>query len=418
MTDEAPRQVTEVKLESSLIKGKMKLGLEFNKAVTRQTLAKKLPQWEQYTWANIAKLRELIAVKKAEYFHTHPHQDRLRHMRQVKGAPDPSPNFWLDYSIEALRSLFVLKPCLIVGYGNSFHETVDMIHELPREKINIICTDRPLRKLIEHKVVPDLVVNLDSGPQIKPFYDIDLDDGAYHHMKAALAITTDPGEWKWFRGQKYWYIPAVTPYKNDITKRTRRACGFPIIPTAGNVGTTGMIIGKVLGARPLVLVGMDFGRELTSGDPLATDDKLSCAPGELKIEVKGRSFTSDPVLHAYAFATKQLLLLYDIPVMNISGGIMHGKWMQTITPLPRDGGTSRDRMQNFITQIRDWPVPPEATKFRSDFEAGKITPDPRMFLPQIRDPATIEDEILLKQVREVQGRALAPANGRTIMEEA
>jgi len=339
MSDDITDTVTEAPV-------KLKLGDEFNKKVTKDTLKKKLPTWTKYTFANAKKIMQKCERKGTS----------LRSM-----------------SVEMMRPILVAKPCLVIGWGNSFHETLDLIKELPRDKINIVSCDRPLRKLIENGIVPDLIVNLDSGPQIRPFYKVGLPERDILKLKIALAITTDPKEVMWFHGQKYWYIPAITPWDNELTKETSAILPYPVLPTAGNVGTTAVMISKICGAGPIFLIGFDFGREVFGEhDSKATTENL-CTSKDMEITFpSGRKFISDPVLHAYAHAFRRLLIYYDLNVVNLSGGLLHGPYIKTMEPHDTAGGNSRLRMKTLIEEIKKWEMPEKNRKFREGLLSGKL----------------------------------------------
>lgn len=332
---------------------RIRLGADFNKEVTKVTLKKKLPMWAKFGHENL---------------------ERLKHKCEKKGVT------LRHISIDALRSDYILKPCLIVGWGNSFHETVDMIKEIPRDKCMIIATDRPLRKLIENGVIPDLVVNLDSGKQIKKegFYKTLLSEAEICKLKICLALTTDPKEVMWFHGRKYWYVPGITQIDNTLSQDLAKASGFPIVATGGSVGTTAMIIAQLIGARPINLIGMDFGRELDDegNDPKATQDRLATSKEfteTVKSEKLGeRTFTLDPVLHAYAFATRDILMHFQMDVYNCSGGILHGPYINTVAPTPEEGGTSRERLQAVINGLKEFKLPEKVQDIRDRFCAGKL----------------------------------------------
>jgi uncharacterized Rossmann fold enzyme len=358
MTSPSPDKPVQIRMDSDIAKQAVKLGPEFNKMVTKRTLEKKLPMWTEYAQTNVDRLFKMCGRK---------HKD-IR-----------------AFSVERLRPIFFMKTTLIVGYGNSFHETVDMIKDIPRDKVCIVATDRPLRKLVENGVIPDLVVNLDSGEQIRPFYkEVSLSLQEKMKMNAALAITTHPREVVWFQGKKYWYIPAITPWGNNLTQQIAEATRLPVLPTAGNVGTTALLLAKILGGNPIVLIGMDFGREFSDKDwdPLATKDRLASSK-EFDVTLpNGRHFRTDPILYAYAHSTRRICYHYDINCVNLSGGILHGKFILTGYPSPQEGGSSRDRMAFFIKEMKEWTMPDNIVKARKDFAEGRLRVPLSVFMPQ------------------------------------
>ena len=340
----------------------LKLGTDFNIEVTKNTIRKKLPMWVDYTNRNVQRLEKI--------------GERLKRKGHKRCGI-------ASQTIERLRPLFLMRPCLVIGFGNSFHECVDLIKQVPRDKVTIVSTDRPLRKLYENGVIPDLVVNLDSGPQIRPFFQFGMSIQDKMKMNACLAITTHPDEVKWFAGKKYWYIPAITPWENRLTEETIKKTNLPCVPTAGNVGTTAVMISKICGAKPIFLTGFDFGREIfEKADPLATDDKLATSKEFEVILPNGRTFITDPVLHAYAFSTRKLMHYYDIDCYNMSGGILHGKYILTVEPTPEQKGSSRDRFKTFLKEINEWEMSAEITLTREKFAKGKLSIPINYFWPQ------------------------------------
>ena len=350
---------------------KVKMGLDFNIEITKTTLKKKLPMWTKYTWENIENLKRKAEKKGVSLQH---------------------------FSVDQLRPKFLYLPTLIVGWGDSFHHTVDMLKEIPRDKCNIIACDRPLRKMVDHGCVPDLIMNLDAGPQIRPFYQVNLPERERTKLNACFAICTDPRQFQWFHGNKYWFVPAITPWGNNLTEDTLKVIHYPCVPTAGNIGTASVMLSRSLGAAPTFLIGIDFGyREYPDHTERCEIETLN--PQSKKVwEMGPVKLHSDPVLFAYAHATRHLLLTYDIDCINIGGGLLHGKWIKTVSPSPDNGGSARERMDAFIKQLKGWTIPPETIAAREKFKLTGIA-NPRAFMPSKRkiDP---NDKELMKLYNE------------------
>ena len=271
-------------------------GRNLNIEITKNTLRKQLPKWTKYAYENIATLKAKAEKKGTS----------IRH-----------------WSIEALRPEFAFLPALVVGYGNSFHETADMIKEIPRDKCKIIACDRSLGKLVSNGVIPDLVTNLDAGTtNIKPFYFYDtsqpepypalsLTERERSKMNIAVALTAEPKHFTWFHGRKLFYIPSITAWGNTLTQDLYNETHFPMVPTAGNVGTTSIIISRMVGCRPPYIVGIDFGRRIYKDKLLdlpATKQKINTGKqNEVTIDCgNGISVVTDTILRAYAMATRDL----------------------------------------------------------------------------------------------------------------
>lgn len=367
-------------------------GRKLNIEITKNTLIKQLPKWTKYAYENVK-----ILQRKAEKKGT-----SIRY-----------------YSIENIRPEFAFLPALIVGYGNSFHETVDMIKEIPRDKCKIIACDRSLGKLASNGVIPDLVTNLDAGTEnIKPFYfydtskpkpypPINITERERSKMSIAVALTADPTHFQWFHGRKYFYVPSITAWGNNLTEDLYNLTHFPKVPSAGNVGTTSIIISKILGSTPPYIIGIDFGRRTYKDKPNldapATDQKINSGrQNEVTIDCgNGVSIVTDTILRAYAMATRDLLVCYDLDVRNVGAGLLHGPWIKTINPTPDEGGSSRERMDNFIKFIKETKIPPEIHDLRARLKAGEhmvfagnsFCPQPRKFAPHEKELLALRKDI-------------------------
>lgn len=119
-----------------------------NRELTKRTLAEKATMWTVYARANI-NFAKVKAIKK--------YGDSSKFLEFL-------PNFLM------LSKYFMYYPCLIVGYGPSFHDNLGRFKELPRDKCRMIASERCLPEMYYNGVMPDVVVNLDSGDQIKHFF--------------------------------------------------------------------------------------------------------------------------------------------------------------------------------------------------------------------------------------------------------
>lgn len=120
---------------------------EVSKDMTKRTLAEKAHLWDTYAKANIA-----VAKKKAA----------------KAGVPTEWRRFLSNYL--HLYTRFMFKPCLVVGYGPSFHDNIQKLKLVDRKKCNIIASERCLPEMFFNGIMPDAVVNLDSGDQVRWFY--------------------------------------------------------------------------------------------------------------------------------------------------------------------------------------------------------------------------------------------------------
>ena len=119
-----------------------------NRELTKRTLAEKLSLWRTYANDNInaAKARAVTELGDSSKF--------LRFL----------PSF------TNLSAEYQFYPCLVVGYGPSFHDNLHKFKELRRDKCKIIASERCLPEMYYQGVLPDAVINLDSGDQIKHFF--------------------------------------------------------------------------------------------------------------------------------------------------------------------------------------------------------------------------------------------------------
>jgi hypothetical protein len=163
------------------------------------------------------------------------------------------PRFKKELSIWNLEWLFYKKEkaMVVVGASPSLKKDVEKLKKLD-DRFCIICANSSLKYLINHGVIPDYCISIDSDDiDIPQHLDIDRDD------VTLLASTVTCGEAldKW-KGPIY-YVPYYSVDK-DIKAKVKRILGKGV-PSGGNSMTEAMYIGTMIfGSRTLMFVGCEY----------------------------------------------------------------------------------------------------------------------------------------------------------------
>ncbi|MCB1155431.1 motility associated factor glycosyltransferase family protein, partial [bacterium] len=169
---------------------------------------------------------------------------------------------WFSYSVEnfdvfaahpgveVLRQEFIGVPWVVVAAGPSLDKNVRELARY-RDRVAIISVGTALRKLVQHDIVPDIVVALESNDIRSQFDGIDGLDRTF----AALDLQCHPALWHYpFKGifgfsgaasSNLWFIRAL--------QRVRS-----LIPAGGSVATASFSLTSIIGADPIILVGQDL----------------------------------------------------------------------------------------------------------------------------------------------------------------
>jgi hypothetical protein len=161
------------------------------------------------------------------------------------------------------------------------------------------------------------------------------------------------------------------------------------------------MLSRALGANPTYLIGIDFGyMEYSNGMNEKAVGIETINPKEAKEWKSGpNKVHTSMVLSAYAHATRHLLITYDLNIVNIGGGLLHGQWIKTLNPTPREGGDARARMEAFIKALNNWKIPAELQGQRMLFLANPRSVPAKVFMPMRRNLAkeTVEMQDIIKK---------------------
>lgn len=148
-----------------------------------------------------------------------------------------------------------------------------------RADLSIVVVDGALRRCLQARLRPDLVVSVDSHPRIAHWFGAAPDE----HF-ARTGETAPPGTERYLRGTRvalatashprtvytaeqawmvpYWFHAMLDDPRapDSLTRRLYEQHPLPVVNGGGNVGTTAWVIAhSILGAKDIALVGFDFG---------------------------------------------------------------------------------------------------------------------------------------------------------------
>lgn len=155
----------------------------------------------------------------------------------------------------------VKKPVLIIGAGPSLFRK-NHLELLADNKFDgiIIATDRILKDCLEHGIIPDMVVSLDGSEKILPYFNHTIVRKNSKQIKAVMPASIHPKIPKLWKGPIYWFY-------NSLNVETAPNVGFVLhhllqcteLITAGHVSSVGWSTSTIMGAKEIVLIGVDIG---------------------------------------------------------------------------------------------------------------------------------------------------------------
>lgn len=240
-------------------------------------------------------------------------------------------------------------PAIVVSAGPSIHRQ-DPAGRLGEGRPGpVVVADGALGYLLRNGVVPDYVVSLDPHPTriVRWFGDPDLEERLHHddyfrrqdldphlgerelernndlmglvdryghRITALLSTSVSPNVVDRCEAsgmEIYWWNPMLDDPADpeSLTRRLHRQNRLPAVVTGGNVGTASWVLAhQVLGADPVLLLGMDFG--YPPGTPLTATQYFTDlvalfgeeAPDafiEVVNERTGETWFSDPTYYWY-----------------------------------------------------------------------------------------------------------------------
>jgi len=166
-------------------------------------------------------------------------------------------------SIKELVETGRKKPAIIVGAGPSIHnhKHLEMLANSNFKGV-VVSTDRMLKPLLEHDVIPDYVVSLDASKLTRAFFEGKIVKEHAHQVKAALSISVPPKVTRLIKkiGMPiYWWSYSSKEDYLLLTRSKKHPNGLLSIMTGGNCGTAAWVFSwAILKCNPTCLIGFDF----------------------------------------------------------------------------------------------------------------------------------------------------------------
>lgn len=144
---------------------------------------------------------------------------------------------------------------LIVDKSMASTQYFKQLPNLQKYKGVIICCDRALPSLIENKIIPTYVVNVDASYLCQYFFDVPHVKEAMPKIKGIFAVTTHPLTIRlWHGPQRYFFTPYLESASLTRTMMLKSKTIFS--HTAGQVASTAWIIAYNLGAKNIGVLGV------------------------------------------------------------------------------------------------------------------------------------------------------------------
>lgn len=172
-------------------------------------------------------------------------------------------NFWRFKDAKKLEELKIdrfRKRAIIIGGGPSLEKNKHLLSEA--RDYDIFCCDRSLSRI---PIIADFGVSVDAHPTVAEYYK----HGNF--KKSILPATCDPSTHFLQNDYNYYYIPSIDQQTDKIMQLM---AGLPIIVSQGNANGVCCALAEYLGYEELVLLGFDFGYEVTDrGITRETEDQ-------------------------------------------------------------------------------------------------------------------------------------------------
>lgn len=240
---------------------------------------------------------------------------------------------WLPYTnfVNVAGQKECRKPWIIVAAGPSLDKNIQLLKDIDKSSVYIVCVDIVIFRLLEEGIMPNCVVNIDPS-DFSQYWD--KFDGGDNNCSLICPATTSPSHLQAWKGKKYIFNPIdnIAPEKTAALKYiTNPSRKFGDIMNMGFVGAT--ILQVVKDVRPIngiYLLGWDFAY---------TNNKVYCKgvldrrypldDGSLKdAEYKNKDrliqgIWTTGALEIYLRFALELINKYNIKTVNCTeGGIM------------------------------------------------------------------------------------------------
>ena len=140
------------------------------------------------------------------------------------------------------------KACL-VSAGPSLNETIDLLNKI-REEYFIISVGSALKVLLQHAIIPDVVIITDPSKNVVNQIDNTTYEGPLFYLSTANHEMTQI-----HKNDRYIIFQEGYPYAENYAK----SANSPFVETGGSVATTALSLLEYMGFHTVYLFGQDLG---------------------------------------------------------------------------------------------------------------------------------------------------------------
>ncbi|MCL6598704.1 MAG: DUF115 domain-containing protein [Alicyclobacillus macrosporangiidus] len=154
--------------------------------------------------------------------------------------------------VQELEGTWKDRPVVIVGAGPSLNKNIDLLHRF-HDRALIFCVDTAFRALERHGIQPHLVVTLDGSPMNAElmrgcnYSRFPLFIDAYSHFEIVQSHKGPKVVSYGVDAHEYWW--SMISSEGRHTNR---------LPVGGSVATAAFSIARLVGADPVICVGLDL----------------------------------------------------------------------------------------------------------------------------------------------------------------
>lgn len=208
-------------------------------------------------------------------------------------------------------------PAIIVSAGPSLDKNVDMLKKAIG-KAFIVAVDTSVKTLLNHKIIPDIVVTVDFKKDIILFMHSQFPD-----IPLLVCDQSNPDVFKVSKGKRF-YFRTADSYIGEIYKEYRGE-ELDVTETGGSVANDAFSMAIMLGFRKIILVGQDLaytGMKKHASDAYGKGEELDSNRKYYEVEdINGGKVLTECNMDNYRKWFEDKILLYDfIDVIDATEG--------------------------------------------------------------------------------------------------
>ena len=160
------------------------------------------------------------------------------------------PRVYTSTGVNTLKDVFKGKPAIMVAAGPSLDENVDELKDA-KGKALIICVDTAYRILLQHNIIPDIVVSVDANELSMRHFDNIPDIYGVYCLFDPEVYPGTIAKYKWPR-----FVCDLK--KINLFKVWDHYGEMGEIPKGATVAQTSFYLARYSGADPIIFIGQDL----------------------------------------------------------------------------------------------------------------------------------------------------------------